>query len=240
MDNVSYITLSRQTALSRQMEVIANNIANISTPAFQGETVVFAEFLQRTGTGESLSFAQDRGQFRNTREGPLSATGNTLDFAISGDGYFVVQTPDGDRYTRAGRFQLDSQGRLVTHEGYPILSAAGRPITTRPADGVIEVSRDGVVSGARGIIGRIEVVTFEDQQQLEKLAGGLYSTDARSQPSEDAEVIQGMIEQSNVEPVIEITRMITLMRSYNSAQKLLESEHERERKAISTIVTGNA
>ena len=240
MDNASYVTLSRQTALSRQMEVIANNIANTSTPAFQGESVIFAEVLQRTGTGETLSFAQDRGQSRNTAEGPLSATGNTLDFSISGSGYFVIETEDGERYTRAGRFQLDNQGRLVTHDGNPVLSAAGRPITTRPADGPIEVSRDGVVSGARGVIGRIEVVTFEDEQQLRKTAGGLYETDERSTPAEDAEVIQGMLEQSNVEPVIEITRMIALMRSYNSAQTLLETEHDRERKAISTIVSANA
>lgn len=240
MDNASYVTLSRQAALSRQMEVIANNIANVSTPAFQGENVIFAELLQRTGTGETLSFAQDRGQVRNTAEGPLSATGNTLDFAISGSGYFVVETEDGERYTRAGRFQLDSEGRLVTHEGHPVLSVTGRPITTRPADGPIEVTRDGVVSGARGIIGRIEVVTFEDEQKLRKLAGGLYETSERPVASEDAEIIQGMIEQSNVEPVIEITRMITVMRSYNSAQTLLETEHDRERKAINTIVSANA
>lgn len=239
MDNSSYVALSRQTALSRQMEVIANNIANVSTPGFKGESVLFAEHLQKAGSS-SLSFAQDRGSSRNTAEGPMNATGNTLDFAISGDGYFTIQTDDGDRYTRAGRFQLDSQGRLVTTEGNPVLSASGQPITTRPADGVIEVSRDGVVSGARGIIARLEIVTFEDEQKLRKTAGGLYETDERSTPSEDAEVIQGMIEQSNVEPVIEITRMITVMRSFNSAQTLLETEHERERKAIGSIINANA
>lgn len=240
MDNSSYVALSRQTALSRQMEVIANNIANVSTPGFKGESVLFAEMLQRTGTGEPLSFAQDRGSSRNTAEGPLNATGNTLDFAISGEGYFTIQTDDGDRYTRSGRFQLDNQGRLVTADGNPILGASGQPIATRPGDGVIEVSRDGVVSGARGIIGRLEVVTFEDEQKLRKTAGGLYETDERPTTSEDAEVIQGMIEQSNVEPVIEITRMITVMRSFNSAQTLLETEHERERKAIGSIISANA
>jgi flagellar basal-body rod protein FlgF len=240
MDNSSYVTLSRQTALSRQMEVIANNMANVSTPAFKGESVLFAEVLQRTSTGETLSFAQDRGSSRNTAAGPLTATGNTLDFAIQGDGYFVVETEDGERYTRSGRFQLDSQGRLVTHEGNAILGATGQPIVTRPGDGPIEVTRDGVISAARGIIGRIEVVSFENEQSLRKTAGGLYATDERSTPSEDAEIIQGMIEQSNVEPVLEITRMITLMRSFTSAQKLLETEHERQLKAIGTIVSANA
>jgi flagellar basal-body rod protein FlgF len=240
MDHASYVALSRQTALSRQMEVIANNIANASTPAFKGEGVLFTEFLQDTGGAEKISFVQDRGTVRNTVEGPLTATANPLDFAIHGDGYFVVQTADGNRYTRAGNFTLDGQGRIVTHEGDPILSAAGNPMTVRPTDGEIIVSRDGTVSAGTRVLGRIDVVTFDNPQQLRAAAGGLFTYDGPATSNRQAEVLQGTIEGSNVQPVVEITRMIELMRNYKSAQTMLEAENERERRAIASIVSSSA
>jgi flagellar basal-body rod protein FlgF len=239
MDNSAYVALSRQTALSRQIDVIANNIANSSTPAFKGESVLFSEFLQKTGSGDSVSMVRDKGTSRNTAEGPMQATGNSLDFAIRGDGYFVVQTADGNRYTRAGNFTLDSQGRLVTHDGDPILTTNSQPIQVRPTDGEITVSKDGTVSAGRRVLGRIDVVTFENPQQLRTRAGGLYESSEAPTSVAKPQVLQGMIEGSNVQPVLEITRMIDLMRSFKSSQVMLETENDRQRRAISTIVSSS-
>ncbi len=240
MDNASYVALSRQTALSRQIDIIANNIANSSTPAFKGESVVFTEFLQKVGGGESLSFVQDRGTTRNTAEGPLTATGSPLDLAIRGDGYFVVQTAQGNRYTRAGNFMLDAQGRLVTHDGDPVLSTTGTPFTLRPTDDQVTVSRDGTVSAGQRVLGRLDVVTFANPQRLRATAGGLYTTTDAPTSVAKPDVLQGMIEGSNVEPIVEMTRMIELMRSFKSAQVMLDTENDRERRAISTIVSSTA
>ncbi|MBX6322123.1 MAG: flagellar basal-body rod protein FlgF [Rhodospirillaceae bacterium] len=240
MDNASYIVLSRQAALSRQIDVIANNIANGSTPAFKGESVVFTEYLEKVAGGPSLSFVQDRGTARNTTEGPLTATNNPLDLAIRGEGYFVVQTARGNRYTRAGNFSLDAQGRLVTHDGDPVLSTTGTPFTLRPTDGPMTVSRDGVVSAGQRVLGRLDIVTFARPQLLQATAGGLYTTTESPTPVAKPDVVQGMLEGSNVEPIIEMTRMIELMRSFKAAQVMLEAEDDRQRRAIATIVSSNA
>jgi flagellar basal-body rod protein FlgF len=182
---------------------------------------------------------QDFGLVRDLSEGPMTATGNNLDFAIHGSGYFAVDTPQGERYTRVGRFQLDAQDQLVTSQGHAVLDTGGAPIFAPAEDGEIVVARDGTISVNGEPLGRIAVVQFEDEQAMRKLAGGLYTGDD-PQPALDAEIVQGMVEDSNVEPVLELTRMITVLRSYQSAQRMMETEHERQRRAISTLVSSNS
>src|SRR5215469_2049692 len=114
MQNATYIALSSQTALQRQMDVVANNLANLSTPAFKGEEMLFSQYLTRArGTG-AMAFVEDAGTARDLRQGPITKTGNPLDLALQGPGYFSVDTPLGTRYTRAGHFQIDAQNQLVT------------------------------------------------------------------------------------------------------------------------------
>ncbi|NKB56789.1 MAG: flagellar basal-body rod protein FlgF [Alphaproteobacteria bacterium] len=236
MENPGYIALSRQLALRRDMDVVANNIANMNTPAFKAERVIFREFIEEPEPKQPLSFVQDFGMARNLTEGPAAATGNPLDLAISGPGYFSVETPEGLRYSRHGRLQLDGQGQLVNSQGSPVLSAGGAPITIPPGGGDVTVAADGTVSANNGTIAKIGLSEFEDQTGLKRDANGLY--DANDQPAQAAtksRVMQGMLEQSNVQPIIEMTRMIDIHRSYQAAQKLVTSEHEQAMRAINKL-----
>lgn len=240
MENPSYIALSQQVALRRQMDVIANNLANVSTPGFKAERIVFSEYLvdpSRSGAGNGkMSFVREVGMLRDTTEGALTQTGNALDLAIHGRGYFVVETPAGLRYTRQSSFQLDQDGRIVTSEGFPLLDEANRPLIVPPGSGPIEVTPQGVVGTSAGEIGRIRLVTFTDEQAMRKIGGGLYESDEEPVRADGTtEIRQGAIEGSNVQAILEVTNMIEIMRRYQSAQKILDTEHELERRAIEKL-----
>jgi len=244
MENTTYIALSRQMVLRREMDIIAHNLANAETPAFKGDDMLFVEYLSRPERrNPPMSFVQDFAVIRNTTEGPMATTGNDLDFALHGAGYFVVDTPEGERYTRVGRFQLDADGRLVTAQGHPVLDTAGAPIFIPFDEGEVDeiaVARDGTVSVDGVPLARIAVVRFENEQAMERLAGGLYGTDQPPLPAFDTEIVQGMVEESNVQPILELTRMIAVTRNYQATQNLVDTEHERQRRGISTIVSANA
>lgn len=242
MENPSYIALSQQMALRRQMDVIATNIANVSTPGFKAERIMFAEMLagkapypaSMSGTRPGLSFVNEVGMLRDTSDGGMTRTGNALDLAINGSGYFAVDTPDGPRYTRSGSFRLNQDGRIVTADGYALLDAQNRPISVRPGETRIEVSTKGAVTTESGEVGRIQVAQFENEQAMRKIGAGLYETD-QNPIAGDADVRQGMIENSNVKAVNEVTTMMDILRRYQSAQKILDQEHELERKAIDKL-----
>lgn len=240
MENTSYIAISRHAALWRQMEAVANNMANVNTPAYKGEQVMFREFLVRSSSpntlnGDKVSFVQDVGLLRDMRDGPLTKTDNPLDMAIDGEGYLVVDTPDGPRYTRNGHFRLDESGMVVTSQGYPLLQSDGTPIVFAPNEKSIQISRDGSISSENGEIGRLRVVSFENDQELRRVASGLYDSD---QPPEDVaqpRVHQGMVEESNVQPVLELTNMIAITRQYEGVQKMLDNDNERQLKAYDVL-----
>ena len=244
MENPSYIALAQQRALQRQMDVIANNVANVSTPGFRAERVMFRELISDKatipglkGVGARTSFAEEVGTLRDARTGGFERTGNPLDVALNGNGFFVVDTQDGPRYTRFGAFRPDADGKLVNPEGHAVLSDGGQPITLRAGEGEIEIDRRGGLSGRDGPIGKFRIVRFENEQRLVKTGDGLY--DAAGQdplPADDRiQVAQGSIEGSNVQGVLEITTMMELLRRYQSAQRLIEQEHERARKAIDKL-----
>lgn len=242
MENPSYIALSQQMALRRQMDVIATNIANVSTPGFKADRIMFAELLagkapypsSATGTRPGLSFVNEVGMLRDTSDGGMTQTGNPLDLALNGSGYFVVDTPSGPRYTRQGAFRLNQDGRIVTPDGYPLLDAQNRPIAIRPGETRIEISTKGAVTTESGEVGRIQIAQFENEQAMRKIGAGLYETD-QTPIAGDAEVRQGMIENSNVKAVKEITTMMDILRRYQTAQKILDQEHDLERKAIDKL-----
>ncbi|MBF0093912.1 MAG: flagellar basal-body rod protein FlgF [Alphaproteobacteria bacterium] len=240
MDNTSYIALSRQSALARKMEIVANNLANANTVGFKTEQPVFVEYLVKTQNNErpfddKLSFVQDIGVFRDTRDGAMSFTGNPLDVAMNGEGYLVVDAGDSQQYTRGGHLQLNESGQLVTGEGLPVLSTQDLPFFFAPNETSITINHDGTVRTENGEVGRLRVVKFEDDQSLRKVRGGLYSTDQNAEDLQRPDVIQGAIEESNVSPIQEMTRMIEIQRAYESANKMIETENERRRKAVDII-----
>ncbi|HZS81994.1 MAG TPA: flagellar basal-body rod protein FlgF [Stellaceae bacterium] len=234
MQAATYIALSSQMALSRQMDVVANNLANASTPSFKAERVLFAEYLDRKGS-TPLAFVQDFGSSRDTSQGPLSRTGNSLDIALQGEGYLKVDTPFGTRYTRNGRLLLDATGQLVTAQGYAVLGAGDQPINIPTNAKNIAITRDGTISTDQGEAGQIEIVQFPDERALRPSAGGLYVTEAQPVPASNTLVLQGMIEGSNVEPIIEMTRLMKIAQSYSSAKDLMDGENTRITNAIDKL-----
>lgn len=228
--------------LERQMDLIANNIANFSTPAFKGERMVFIEYLAPTAEGEDLSYVQDIAQVRNLAEGSLTTTGNTYDLAIKGNGYFAVDTPLGQRYTRNGHFTTDDAGQLTTSDGNLVLDTSDQPIII-PEDAVnVTIALDGSISAGTSEafetsneIAQVKLVAFANEQDLDEVGSGLYTTGQQPLPAADSVVYQGMVEESNVQPVLEITRMIATHRAYEATVNLLEAADELERMAIDVL-----
>lgn len=240
MENTSYVAISRHAALWRQLEAVSNNMANVNTPGYKGEHLMFKEYLVKAPAphrigGEKVSFVHDIGVLRDTAAGPLTKTENPLDVAIDGDGYFVIETPDGPRYTRAGHFRLDDAGAVVTSDGHPLLQDGDQPIIFAPNETQISISADGVVSSENGEIGRVKVVRFENEHAMRKVGGGLYETDQVPEDVERPRVLQGMIEESNVQPILELTNMISIMRQYEGVQKLLDNDNDRQLKAYEVL-----
>ncbi len=240
MENTSYVALSRQTALWRQIEIVANNLANANTPSFKAQQVMFTDYMVKTKTdttpfGQQVSFVHDLGTLRDTREGPVTKTEAPLDVSIHGDGYFTIDTPSGQRYTREGHFRLDENGMVVTASGYPVLQQNDTPIVLAPNEAEVSIAGDGTLSSENGIIGKIKVVTFDNDQALRSSGDGTYQTTQTPTIADNANISQGAIEESNVQPVVEMTNMMTIMRNYESIQNLIQNEHDRQMKAMPVL-----
>lgn len=241
MENATYIGISRQALAWRHLEVVANNLANVSTTGFKNERMMFVEHLVRPSSptesvvGQRLAYVKAAGTLRNTRQGQLTATDNQLDVAINGSSYFAVDTPQGLRYTRNGRFHIDNQNRLATTEGYLVLSTNTQPIIFANDTSRVLIGRDGTISTTDGILGQLQVARFENEQAMVHEANGLYRMEEAPAADGTVEIAQGMIEDSNVKAVQEVTTMIGLLRNYQAMQQMLDGEHERMRRAIDRL-----
>lgn len=237
MENNVYIMLSRQLALFRDMEVTANNIANANTTGYNAERITFTSYLQKDinkSQPNPMAFAHDIASYRDTRQGPLKSTGNALDMAISGKAYFAVETPMGTRYTRAGNFQLDATGILTTAEGYPVLDANNQRITFPEDTVTIEVGEAGNIKVNDEEFANLGVFEFDNDLLLERTSSSLYKSEITPLPSESARVMQGALENSNIEPVKEMTHMIDVSRSVGSTAKFIEVIYDLQRKTANT------
>ena len=232
MDNTSYIALSRQLTLERQMAVVAGNIANMNTHGFKAEQLQFEDVLERAGEPGQVAFVQDIGLVRDLGPGVPEATGNPLDIAINGDGYFTIGTDVGPRYTRNGHFSLATDGTMVTSTGAALLDDGGAPIVLPPDSTDFSIAGDGTISTADGILGRIGLVTFADERRLTREGDSLFATDQQPQPTENVSLAQGRLERSNVQPILEMTRMMETVRAFQNTQRLLETHHEMVRAVI--------
>jgi flagellar basal-body rod protein FlgF len=243
MENALLVGLSRQVALRRELDVIANNLANLGTAGFKGENVLFEQFLSsgaRADNFESpidrqITFVIDRETRTDLSQGAFEQTGSPLDVAIDGQGFFVVETPQGERYTRAGGFAVNSTGELVTPAGYRVLGEAG-PIVLDQNDTNIAIARDGTISTPAGERGKLRLVRFDDPSQLTKSGDSLFSSQAQPNPIDArTRVVQGSIEKSNVRPILEIGRMIEVTRAYTTLANLMSRNDELRRSAIERL-----
>ncbi len=228
-------------ALQRAVDVIANNVANSSTTGFKREGIQFETYLARTTPTQSTSYVYDRATFRDSTPGTISSTGNPLDLAIQGDGYFEVMTPHGVQYTRNGAFRTDNQGQLVTSSGQLVLSDGGQGITF-PEDAFdITVSGDGYItvqsgtSSSRTELGKLALVKFENDAAMMPTNGSLLTTAQTPVPVVGNAIVQGAKEDSNVKPVLEITDLIQIQRAYERASNLIREENRRLSDAISKL-----
>jgi flagellar basal-body rod protein FlgF len=235
MDNSSYTILTRQTGLARELQVVANNIANLATTGFRSEGVIFSEYIQGVTHGESLSMGMGNVHNTNFAQGVLTQTGGSLDFGIEGDGYFLVETPRGERLTRAGAFAANAQGELVTYDGFRVLDAGGAPIFVPSDAGPLSVSSDGTLSVNGAPIAQLGVVRPNAPLDLVREDGVMFRADAGFEQAQDARVAQGFTEGSNVNSVGQLARMIEVQRAYEMGQSFLESEDERVRTALKTL-----
>lgn len=232
MESPGYIILSRQTALQRELSIVANNIANMNTTAFKAEMAIYDDFEIGDKPGQKTNFVVDLGRVRDLREGSLQKTGNSLDLAIGGEGYFAIAEGTETFYTRNGSFVIDNDGKLATRTGAAVLDTAGNPILFPPGSNQITITKEGLVHADDEEIGTIDIVTFENQQEMKSRGNGYLVTEQDALPVEQPAVLQGMLEGSNVQSMSEMTRLIEVHRAYERASKIVKQEDERQRDAI--------
>jgi flagellar basal-body rod protein FlgF/flagellar basal-body rod protein FlgG len=235
--------------LERQMDVVANNVANVNTNGFKAEGSLFEEYLKSgahednfAGSDRRVSFVQDRASFHDFAAGNTEQTKNPLDVSIDGRGFLAVQTPAGERYTRDGGLQINNLGHLVTAGGNPVLGTSG-PIVFQPTDKQISIASDGNVTVLEGtgrtdsVRGKLRLVSFADAQKLVKEGSNLYSAGqgVAAQPDTTSRVRQGYIEKSNVNSIMEMSRMIEITRTYTQISALLQQQSDLHKSAIQQL-----
>lgn len=234
MSNSIYATISRQDGLLKELQVVANNIANANTTGYKTDRAVFAEYLVNTGTDTpSLSMGALAGHNFDLTQGTVKFTGGQFDVAIQGEGFFALQTPAGERLTRAGSFQVSADGELITPDGASVLDAGNTPIQIPPEAANISIAGDGTITVDGELLGQIGV--FRANGQLQRDTDTRFIAGEGTEPIENASVLQGALEASNVSPVLEMARMIEVQRAYEAGQNVLEEEHQRINQTITAV-----
>lgn len=250
MENTLLVALSRQMSLERQIDVVANNVANVNTNGFKADKSLFEEYLN-TGAREDnfaaadrrVSFVQDRATYHDLTQGPAEKTSNPLDVSIDGKAFFSIQTPGGERYTRDGAFQINAQGQLVTNGGNIVLGNNG-PITFQPTDLDITITADGTVTVREGTVtqfdsirGKLKLSKFDDPQKLQKEGLNLYSAPAGTTAQADttSRLNQGFVEKSNVNAVSEMSRMMEITRTYQQIASLMQQQSDLRKTSIQML-----
>jgi flagellar basal-body rod protein FlgF len=242
MDIPSSVATSRLVAQQRVMEVVAVNIANVNTPGFKAQRVQFSDWLAPLkGTDaprgdRTIAYTQDRATWREQRAGTLTHTGNPFDLGITGDGYFTVRTPSGPRLTRDGRFGLMPDGTVANSAGNALLDNNGKPVLLSSTDTQIAIAGDGTVSSENGQLAKIGVVQPTNPMQLAAEGNTLFSSGSPTAAVTSPGVVQGSMEDSNVEPVLEMNRMMDGLRQFQFVTQLIQAENERQQSAIDKLL----
>ena len=240
MDNAMYVALSRQMTLQRELNIVANNIANVDTTGFKVEGTMVktdpATGAMMADGPPSLKFVIDDGVTRDFTQGTLRQTDGAFDLGIEGQGFFRIQTASGERFTRDGRFTLSPEGKLTTQDGDAVQGESGE-ITVNPELGAVSIAVDGTVSQGANKVGKIDVVTFDDLASLSKTGDNQFrnTSNLQPQPATAARVHQGMLEGSNVNSVLQVTRLIEISRAYESMARTIENSAELSRRSVERL-----
>jgi flagellar basal-body rod protein FlgF len=241
MDNALYVGLSRQMTLRRELDIVANNIANANTTGFKVEDLMVhteqAKPAKTLDGAAPVKFVLDTGVARDFTQGAMTKTGGDFDLAIDGKAFFKIQAAGGERYTRDGRFTTNPEGQLVTQSGYPVLDDGGGPLTIDPRLGPVNVGQDGTVSQGAVRVGKIALVRPDDLATFAKDGDNLYrnTTNTTPQPVTDVRVQQGMLEASNVNSITQITKLIEIQRAYEGVAKMMDNTAELSRTAVERL-----
>lgn len=244
MNIASLVAASRLVALERSIDVTAMNIANVNTPGFQASRVQFSDWLSPQQNGAALpgerqvAYTQDRATWRDAQPGTTTQTGNPFDLSVHSDGYFTVATARGPRLTRDGRFTTLSNGTIGDAAGDALLSVTGKPLQIGPTDTRITITGDGTVSSENGPLGQIGVVKPADPNKLRAEGATLLRADTPTSLIAKPEVVQGVVEESNVPPVLEVTRMMNDLRDYQFTTQLIQAEDDRIQSTIEKTLGG--
>jgi flagellar basal-body rod protein FlgF len=246
MDIVSNVAISRLVAQQRAMDVTADNVANANTPGFKAERMLFSDWLSRQSGSDgpqgdrSVAYTQDRATWRDQQAGTVSHTGNPFDLALTGDGYFTVSTPRGPRLTRDGRFGLLPSGTVADSAGNALLDTLGKPIQLSETDTQITIAGDGTLSSENGQLARVGVVSVTDPMQLTAEGNTQFRADAPTAPVASPALVQGAIEDSNVQSVLEMTRMMDGLRQFQFMSQFIQAESDRQQSAIDKLLPPTA
>jgi len=241
MDNSINIALSRLAVQQRAIDVVATNLSNISSPGFRAERLVFADWLIREPTGaippgdRQLAFTQTRATYRDRTAGTITQTGNPLDLALTGDGFFTVQTANGPRLTRTGRFTLRNDGTIADEGGNALLDTAGQPMRISTADTHLSIKGDGTLTSENGALGQIGVVVPTDPNRITAEGSRLFRADVPTNAVARPKILQGAVEDSNVQPIAEVTTMISSERDFQFVAQFEEAEGQRKQTAIDKL-----
>lgn len=237
MESPLLIALSKADVLSRQMDLVANNIANATTVGFKQQSMLFQTQMSQPEPGQQLDFVIDRATYRDMSAGPIMQTGNPLDVALNGPGFLAVKNTDGNTvYTRAGALKLSPDGNIVDALGNTVQSDGGDALNIPDTATNVAIGEDGTVSSDQGVLGKLQVSEFSSPQQLQPVGNGYFKAD-NIQPTAASEtsVVSGSLENSNVQPVLQMTEMMDITRQYEMTQNIISQEHDRIRNAIKTL-----
>lgn len=237
MQNALYVALSSQVALEKRLTTIADNVANSSTVGFRATGVKFEDLVSGIGN-ERVSFTSSGKTYLSGNAGPLRQTGNPLDFAVRGDAWFGIETPVGMVMTRDGRFEMNEAGELVTLEGYPVLDAGGAPLQLDARLGPPRVGADGMITQNGAQVGAIGLFEFEPGDTFQRFGNSGVIPQGEPQPVVDridVGVAQGFVEDSNVNPVLEMTRLIAVQRAFENTAALMRATDASFESAIKTL-----
>jgi len=240
MENTSYIALSGQIAQQRKLDVLSNNLANMNTPGFKSANPMFLQYVEkikdqpfRDINQRRMTMVSDYGTYTNFRQGSFIQTGNQLDMALNGPGFFAIDLGNQQKaYTRDGSFTLDSNRQLVNSAGMPVLDANDNPIVFPAGDHQFRIADDGTVSSETGVLGQIKVVRFDRQQFMDQVGNGLLITEEPELANDGTQIKQGLIEASNVDAITSMTDLIEINRAYQAANNLIQQEDDRMDRAI--------
>lgn len=234
--DTAYVTLSRQSGLMNEMRLVANNIANANTTGYRQQGLVFSEFVRDIPNNPSLSMSRAEARNTSLQQGVLTETGGQFDFAIEGDGFFLIETPEGNRLTRAGSFTPNAQGDLVTMDGARVLDSNGSPVFIPPDAASIDVGSDGTLSVDGQLLGQIGVYRVAEPGDLVREGNTRFRPQGDVDPVDEPVVLHRFLEGSNVNAIAQVTRLIEIQRAYELGQSFLETEDERVRGALKALM----